>query len=140
MAYSEEMRERIKQAWLKFSSAKEVARATGASPRSVTRYRPQHVVQRHPRALTPEKKQQIVEAWRTCKTAEQVARLCGVSAHTACAYRPLDIAAVQMGYSTWSEEARKRWDDWWSSDGKLNRVDIIENWNRQWLRDGRGGQ
>ena len=138
--FTPEMRKRIRDAWRVHSSARAVAEAMGCSVRSATRYKPSGKVSKHPRALTPEKKKQIALAWRRCQTASQVAKECGVSAHTACAYRPIDIASVQMGYSTWSDETKKRWDDWWLDEGRLNRVDIIENWNRQWLKNGRGGK
>lgn len=76
------------------------------------------------RHITPDQREEILRAWRLYGKQRAVALAVGVDRKTAGRWKPGSnrSSVTEQGYSTWSEAARRRWDEFWSQPMCVSRL------------------
>lgn len=78
--------------------------------------------------ITPEKRREIFQAWKMYGKQRAVALAAGVARQTAKRYAPGEPEKeifVTQGYSTWSEGAKRRWDEFWAQPMCVERLEFL---------------
>lgn len=78
--------------------------------------------------ITPEKRREIFQAWKMYGKQRAVALAAGVDRKTAKRYAPGEPEKeifVTQGYSTWSEGAKRRWDEFWAQPMCVERLEFL---------------
>lgn len=135
-------RAEIARAWSVYWTITDVAIACGVTFKTARKYRPDSVRKFSARLRLPaEKIEQIRKAWQWLKTAKEVAAECQVSERSAYRFSPRSDkpCITYQGYSTWSEETRNRWDDFWDDPSRAQKARVygLFHWNDGWLKPGR---
>lgn len=78
--------------------------------------------------LDPQKLREVQRAWALYGRERSAASAAGVARQTAKRYAPGEPEKeifVTQGYSTWSEGAKRRWDEFWAQPMCVERLEFL---------------
>lgn len=123
------MRRRIVNAWFRLRVCSLVAQECGVTERTAYRYRPGDLRRFRPTNQTSvEDISRIIQLSSQGLSQRDIARQLKINEHTVRKYTGRVNLNSKTGYSTWSEETRRRWDEFWDPH-KADLRWIVENWN-----------